>query len=122
MALGALGLANGVVAMFIVCEGMVVAGVASWFLVQAGQPSKLVVLEEGIEVQIKIRGREFIRWAELASVEFVFMSRTPGQPAVLVSTTSGRTLALASSWIDPLRLFGLLNRTRSSMPELRGGH
>ncbi len=115
VALGVVGLVNGVVGMFIVCEGMVAAGLAVWFLVQAGQPSMLEVVEEGIGVQTRIRGREFIRGAELASVEFVFMSRTPAQPVVLISASSGRKLALANSTIDPIRLFGLLRRTQARL-------
>ena len=115
VALGVVGLVNGAAGMFIVCEGMVAAGLAVWFLVQAGQPSMLEVVEEGIGVQIRIRGREFIRWDELASVEFVFMSRTPAQPVVLISASSGRKLALANSTIDPIRLFGLLGRTQARL-------
>ncbi len=115
IALGVLSLINGVVSGFIILEGFVAALLAIWVLGQVGTPSKVMVVAEGISAQIRLRPRDFIAWAEVTDVEFVIAPKK--SLLVRISTARGRPLVLGLSGFDPIRLFGLIQRTRSKIDD-----
>ena len=109
--LGVLSLINGAIGAFIFLEGFVAVLLAIWILGQVWTPSKITVVAEGIGAQIRLRPRDFIAWAEVTGVEFVI---TPKKSLLVrISTGRSRPLVLGLSGFDPIRLFGLIQRTRS---------
>jgi len=93
----------------------VAALLAIWVLGQVGTPSKVMVVAEGISAQIRLRPRDFIAWAEVTDVEFVIAPKK--SLLVRISTARGRPLVLGLSGFDPIRLFGLIQRTRSKIDD-----
>ena len=119
IALGVLSLINGEIGGFIFLEGFVAVLPAIWILGQVGTPSKITVVAEGIGAQIRLRPRDFIAWAEVTAVEFVIAPKK--SLLVRISTARGRPLMLGLSGFDPIRLFGLIQRTRWDMTGGRNG-
>jgi len=113
IALGVLSLINGEIGGFIFLEGFVAILLAIWVLGQVGTPSKVMVVAEGIGAQIRLRPRDFIAWAEVTAVEFVIAPKK--SLFIRISTARGRPLVVGLSGFDPIRLFGLIQRTRSKL-------
>jgi len=87
---------------------------AGFYAKYAQAPSKISVSEAGVVLVRKAEGEEYVRWDDVTDIRLAFQEKWRIRPSLLMEWKGGSSLQLNASWVDPIRLVGLMKRAKGA--------
>jgi hypothetical protein len=87
---------------------------AGFYAKHAQAPSKISVSEAGVVLVRKAEGEEYVRWDDVTDIRLAFQEKWRIRPSLLMEWKGGPSLQLNASWVDPIRLVGLMKRAKDA--------
>ncbi len=105
-------LANGALTPFFLfgmIGGFILVGSSA---IRAQQPSEVAVSEAGISVAMAAKSAVSVGWEEITDLQLRLSAKQLAPPVLIIERKGDSPIVLGTSWLDPIRLLGLLKRIR----------